>query len=111
MGFSLSLQNFACHVHQRGTVFYFRLTIPADLRHIFSKTEFKFSLGRIPLREARVRSNAIGSTIKLFFEQIREGNMSHLTEKEIAGIVEQEVRELLNVDWRKRVTEKKPVRK
>jgi len=109
LGFSLSLRKYACHVQQRGNTYYFRLNVPSDLRHIFDKREMKYTLGRIPLQDARTLGNAIASIIKLNFKRIRNGHMSDLSENEIATIVEEEVRELLTVDQRKRVTEKESV--
>ena len=109
MGTSLSLQNHACHLKQRGNVYYFRITIPRGLRHIFGKRELKYRLGRIPLGEARILSNLAASTVKLYFKRIRENRMSHMTEKQIATLIDEEVCELLVLDSRKRVSEKKGV--
>jgi len=67
------LRKAPCHLYQRGNAFYFRLVIPAGLRGLLGRHEFRCSLGCLPLKEARRKAAKLEATACKLLEGAREG--------------------------------------
>lgn len=61
-----------CHLYQRGNAFYFRLVIPAGLRSLLGRHEFRCSLGCLPLKEARRKAAKLEAKACKLLEGVRE---------------------------------------
>jgi len=68
--------------HPKTGVYYFRKTVPAELRDVFGKREFKESLGTKEPREARVRAHEVGLKYESALEQARSGSELSLDDAE-----------------------------
>lgn len=64
-------------------MFYFRVSVPADLRSVLGKTEYRYSLRTTYLRTARQKAMKMGSTAKIIFTGLRQGGglMSNLIDR------------------------------
>lgn len=76
-----------CHLYQRGNAFYFRLAIPAGLRSLLGRHEFRRSLGCLSLKEARRNAARLEAVACKLLEGVREGwLLEKLTIEQIRAI-------------------------
>lgn len=79
----------ASHLVLRAGHYHFRLTIPADLRHLLSQREIKASLGTGNKRLARRKAQDIASGIWRLFDCFRRAELSDLTKEQIQALVKE----------------------
>lgn len=85
---------------QVGTKFYFRLSVPKDLRNKLNRTEYRISLHTSDKRKARIKVSALSSMLWHVFDMLRKGggNMKDLTDDQIRGLVNQWIKKTLDHD-------------
>ncbi len=93
MGFSVSTRQ-PSYVYQCPSGYIFRLRIPADLRPLVGKCEFRYSLRAGALRMAKLRARAIAAYIQQLFIKVRS-SMTDFTPEHISQLVKEYIREVL----------------
>jgi len=64
------------HLYLKGTVYYFRHSIPHDMRETLGRSEVRISLQTGYLAEARPKARILASGMKRILTQIRDGDAS-----------------------------------
>ena len=96
MGFIVSTPTY---MYQSPSGYIFRIRIPADLRGVVGKCEFRYSLRSRLLREAEQRARSIAAFIHQLFIRVRN-NMAEFTSEQISASVRQYVKKTLQNDER-----------
>ena len=104
MGFSVSTPS-CMYLSPSGYIF--RLRIPADLKPVVGKCEFRYSLRSGILSVAKLRAQAIASYIKQLFIKVRAG-MSEWTQELINEVVRDYIKETLANDEKCRAMPRHP---
>ncbi len=99
------------YLFKNGQIYYFRVSIPHDLRDNFGKTEIRYSLRTGYLRKARVSSRGLASKVHNLITELRKGvgPMSELTAEQIREIVDTWVKQQLEEDELERALASKPM--
>lgn len=63
------------HLYRRGTTYYFRHSVPHDLREPLGRSEIRMSLGTGYLTEARPKARVLASGMKRILTKIRNGEI------------------------------------
>lgn len=91
------------NIMRRGSVYYFRLAVPADLRPVFNRHELCYSLRTCYLREAKTKTQFLATTAWEYFKKIRAGAMQHLSDDELQRLLIEHMKSHLDMDERVRV--------
>lgn len=91
------------NIMRRGSVYYFRLTVPADLRSVFNRHELCYSLRTCYLREAKTKTQLLAATAWEYFNKVRAGAMKHLSDDELQRLLIENMKTHLDRDEHFRV--------
>ncbi len=83
------------HLLQRPSGYYFRITIPPDLKSLFEIREIKKSLKTGSIYLAKERANLLSGRLKKLFRGLRGSNSMKLKKEQIDGLVKKYVKETL----------------
>lgn len=84
------------HLFKQGHIFYFRMSIPEDLRNTLGQTEYRYSLRTGYLRTARIKANKMSAMVHSCFQQLREGSEEMgVTDKQIQASIRTWLKELI----------------
>lgn len=97
------------HLFRQNGILYFRMSIPSDLRPIFDKREFRYSLGSGYLHEARRSAMNAAVAAKKIFAALRrqDGEVSGMSKTEIQTLADRLIRKSLDEDMQRRIQEGK----
>lgn len=81
-------------LYQTPSGYIFRFRVPADIKPVVGRVEFRYSLRSGALRVAKHRARCIAPFIQQLFEKVRNG-MAEFTSEKIKRMVQEYVRETL----------------
>lgn len=96
---------------QVGTKYYFRLTVPKDLRGKLKRTEYRLSLHTCDKRRARNKVSALSSMLWYIFGMLRKdnGKMTNLPDDQIRALVNQWIKNTLDEDDKWKIGRDTPI--
>lgn len=77
--------------------------MPDDLRDVFNRREFRYSLRTCYLRDAKTKAQSLAATAWEYFNKVRSGTMEHLTDDELQRLLVEHMKTHLETDERSRV--------
>jgi integrase len=97
------------HLLQRQSGYYFRLSVPPDLRGAFGGTgEIKRSLKTGSRRLANERASLLSGKLKKLFRQLRYSESMELEKHHIDSIIQRYIKETLDQDEEERILNDRP---
>lgn len=98
------------HLFKQGHIFYFRMSIPEDLRKTLGQTEYRYSLRTGYLRIARMKANKLSAVVNSCFQQLRRGSEDMgITDKQIQASVKAHLRRAIKETEENRFSTERPL--
>lgn len=63
------------YLFRKGSIYYFRIAIPIDVRQVFGRTEINYSLQTDDLYQARVKASILSTSIRNLISKARRGDL------------------------------------